>query len=119
MAGEFVRAQTLLHDVYGYLYCKLSFLWNSSQPRLSLTIPRASRSRRWRLAAYGATNSGRYLPPGEARPGIFCLRHYSSLCPSDWANPRRLANRYCVLEMDFPDQPAWWPSGDGALISIG
>src|ERR1700722_18851938 len=108
MAGELVRSEAFLYDLYGYLYRQLSVLWNRSEPRLSLTFPCSTGCRRRWPAADGASNSGRYLPTGEARRGIFCLRDYSGLCSGNWADSRRLAYGYGLLEVDFFHQSACW-----------
>lgn len=93
LAGEFFRAQAILHDVHGYFHCQLPALWNRSQPWLFVAISRAPGCRRRGSPANGAGDSGRYFSTLQARPGIFDLRHYRGLCACDRANLGRVAYR--------------------------
>ena len=106
--------EALLHGVSGRLYCEFFAVRGGAESRASAFLSSAARRGRRRIAADGASHSGRHFSTATTRLGVCAVWHYGHHGAHDRTNSGRMDHLQLFLAMDFFHQSS---GRSGHLVS--
>ena len=112
--AQAVRPQDLLPGLPRAVHRELGALRLCLESAVAAAVPHPAGSRRRRHGAGLAIDPGRFLPAGEARPGLRVVRGRRRGRPRGRADARRLAVRQLFLAVVLSDQRPGRPHRDRA-----